>query len=242
VLAAHDAVPMQAPVLLKLSGEALKGVSDGVFDRSLVDRFAAEIYAASAAGVRVAVVVGGGNILRGRDLGQTVDPTRGDHMGMLATLINALALRDGIERAGGRAEVVGPHAIPQVCHGFRRDQVLAWLDAGTVVVFGGGSGHPFFSTDTAAALRAAEIGASVVLKASGVDGVYSADPRKDPTARRFERLSFDDAIAGRYAVMDLTAFALCRERDIPIRIFDGRPAGALRSALGPDPQGTLVHP
>ena len=188
------------------------------------------------------MVVGGGNILRGAPLRGGADPTRGDYMGMLATLINALALRDGIERQGGRAQVYGPHAIPNVCRAYERAAVLADLAAGSVVVFGGGTGHPFFTTDTAAALRGAEIGASVVLKASKVDGIYTADPAKDPAATRIPFLTFDQAVDGRFAVMDLAAFALCREQRIAIRVFAMTEAGSIAAALGPNPPGTLVGP
>jgi uridylate kinase len=161
-------------------------------------------------------------------------------MGMLATLINGLALKDGIERQGGRAELVAPYRIPNVAHAYERSRVMGWLGSGVIVVFGGGTGHPFFTTDTAAALRAAEIGAAVLLKGSKVDGVYSADPKREPTARRFAFLTFDQALAGRYGVMDQAAFALCRERRINLRVFDMTVPGAIAKALGPRPPGTLV--
>jgi uridylate kinase len=232
---------MTAPVLLKLSGEALKAAGDAAFDPAMVHRVCGELV--DGAGRRpVAVVVGGGNILRGASVAAgAVDPTRGDYMGMLATLINGLALKEGIERAGGRCEVVGPHLIPNVAHAYNRAQVMAWLAQGVIVVFGGGTGHPFFTTDTTAALRAAEIGAAELLKGSNVDGIYTADPNRDPTATRIDRLTFDQAIAGRYAVMDQTAFALCRDRRVAIRIFDMTDAGSIRAALGEDPPGTVVR-
>ena len=227
--------------LLKISGEAL-GAEDGILDRSKVDAVCAEVVEGARAHAGVAIVVGGGNIIRGGGLRGMADPTRGDRMGMLATMINALALQDGIERAGGSALVMGPHEIPNVSRAFVRADALAALKAGTIVVFGGGTGNPFFTTDTAAALRAAEIGANEVLKGSKVDGIYSADPRKDPTATRFERLTFDQAVDGRYGVMDLAAFALCRENRICIRVFDMTAPGSIRAALGPNPPGTLVGP
>ncbi len=227
-----------APALLKLSGEALKGDAEGVFDPVILHRVGAEIAAADRP---VAVVVGGGNIVRGRDLGAVTDrPARGDYMGMLATILNALALRESLERAGGAAVVVAPYAIPNICVAYDRDQVLAAIDQQRTVVFAGGTGHPFFTTDTAAALRAVEIGAAVLLKGSNVDGIYSADPRRDPGAQRFERLSFDEAVAGGYGVMDQTAFTLCRSHAIPIRVFDMTSPGAIAVALGPHPTGTLV--
>ena len=227
------------PRLLKLSGEAL-GSREGIFDYGEVDRVCAEVVAGSRH-QPVAIVIGGGNILRGATLkGRSGDPTRGDYMGMLATLINALALHEGIERAGGRSLVVGPHAIPNVCKAYDRAQVVAALAEGIVVIFGGGTGHPFFTTDTAAALRAAEIGAGELLKGSKVDGIYSADPKKDPTARRFERLTYDQALDGRFGVMDTAAFALCRDQHIFIRVFDMTHAGQIAAALGPNPPGTIV--
>jgi len=229
------------PRLLKLSGEALGGTGS-IHDRAEIGRVCTEVVAGLAHGP-VAIVVGGGNILRGAPLAAgATDPTRGDYMGMLATLINALALKDGIERAGAKAVVVGPHAIPNVCIQYVREQVVAALAQDTVVIFGGGTGHPFFTTDTAAALRAAEIGAAVVLKGSKVDGIYTADPKKVPTATRFDRLTFDQALEGRYGVMDTAAFALCRDRSIAIRVFDMTAPGTIAAALGLQPPGTLVGP
>jgi uridylate kinase len=234
------AVPAATPVkLLKLSGEVLGG-SDSVLDPAVVERVCAEILAGAKA-ARVAIVVGGGNILRGGAVRhRSADPTRGDYQGMLATHINALALQDGIEALGGRAVVFGPHAIPNVCKAYDRNAAVAALADGQVVIFGGGTGHPFFTTDTTAALRAAEVGAGELLKASKVDGIYNADPRKDETATRFTFLTYDQAIAGRYGVMDMAAFALCRERAISIRVFDMTRPGAITAALGPKPPGTLV--
>jgi uridylate kinase len=228
------------PRLLKLSGEALKGSGNGVLDRSEVERVCREVLSATHAGVRVAIVIGGGNIFRGAEFHESLDPTRGDYLGMVATLFNALALKDSIEQLGGIAECVAPHAIPNIARVYERNQVMSWLDKGTIVVFGGGTGHPFFTTDTAAALRAAEIGASELLKGSKVDGIYSADPKKDPTAKRFSRLTFDQAVDGRYGVMDAAAFALCRENRVPIRVFDMTKPGSIAQALGPHPAGTLV--
>jgi uridylate kinase len=230
---------MTKPRLLKLSGEAL-GAADGIFNYAEVDRVCQELVDGSRH-QPVGVVIGGGNILRGATLrGRSSDPTRGDYMGMLATLINALSLAEGIERAGGRSLVVGPHPVPNVCAGYDRARVVAALADGVIVVFGGGTGHPFFTTDTTAALRAAEIGASELLKGSKVDGIYTADPKKDPTAKRFERLTYDQALDGRYGVMDTAAFALCRDQRIFIRVFDMTQPGQIAAALGPNPPGTIV--
>lgn len=227
------------PRLLKLSGEALAAGGDQIHDRDTVDRVAREVLTGLAFGP-VAIVVGGGNIIRGGGMRDAADPTRGDRMGMLATMINALALQDALERAGGRAVVHGPCAIPNVCMAFDRAAALARMATGTVVVFGGGTGHPFFTTDTAAALRAAEIGAGEVLKGSKVDGIYTADPKKDRTATRFASLSYAEALAGRYGVMDQAAFEICRDQRIAIRVFDMTAAGTIAAALGPHPPGTLV--
>ncbi|GDY13728.1 uridylate kinase [Planctomycetota bacterium] len=233
---------MPVPRLLKLSGEAL-GTAEAVFDHAVVERVCGELAGAVAAGARAAIVVGGGNILRGASVKARLRvPTRGDDMGMLATLINAVMLKDALERAGAAAVVVAPHAIPGIAAVFDQDAVNRHLAAGTVIVFGGGTGHPFFTTDTAAALRAAQIGADELLKASTIDGVYTADPKRDPSARRLDRLSFDEAIAKRYGVMDLAAFALCRESKVAVRVFDMRTPGAIAAAFGTQPPGTLVHP
>ncbi len=230
---------MIAPRLLKLSGEAL-GAADGIFDHAEVDRVCVELVQ-GARHQPVAVVVGGGNILRGAMVkGMYSDPTRGDYMGMLATLMNGLALKDGIIRAGGAAVVVGPNHIPNVSVQYDRDQVMGALAKGTIVIFGGGTGHPFFTTDTTAALRAAEIGAGELLKGSKVDGIYTADPKKDPTATRFAHLTYDQAIEGRYGVMDAAAFSLCRDQGVRIRVFDMTRPGTILAALGANPPGTVV--
>jgi len=228
------------PKLLKISGEALKGAAPGVLDAVEVERVCRELLAGASGGTPVGVVVGGGNIWRGGGKRSVVDPTRGDYLGMLATLFNALALRDQIERLGGRCEVVAPLRVPNVARRYERTEVMRWLGAGVVVVFGGGTGHPFFTTDTAAALRAAEIGAGELLKASNVDGIYTADPRKDPAAKRLDFLTFDEAVDGRYGVMDAAAFALCRDNRVNIRVFDMTVPGTITAALGTNPPGTLV--
>ena len=232
--------PAIRPRLLKLSGEALKGTKAGVLDPDEVERVCREVIAGAAAGTPTAIVIGGGNIFRGGEFRKGIDPTRGDYLGMLATLFNALALKDAIERLGARATVVAPYAVPNVARAYDRADVMARLAEGEIIVFGGGTGHPFFTTDTAAALRAAEIGAAELLKGSKVDGIYTADPKKDPTATRFERLTFDQAIEGRYGVMDAAAFAICRENRVAIRVFDMTQPGTITAALGEHPPGTLV--
>ncbi|TVR44496.1 MAG: UMP kinase [Planctomycetota bacterium] len=232
----------QKPVLLKLSGEALRGSSDGIFDPAMLSRVAEEIQPAVMRGQSVALVIGGGNIIRGKDVRHLDQPRgRSDDLGMLATLINAVALRAALEQAGVAATVVAPYAIPNVSIAQDRALVRELLAKRTVVIFGGGTGQPFFTTDTAAALRAAEIGARCLLKGSQVDGVYSADPAKDPHAKRYDHLTFDEAISQRLQVMDTAAFALCREQAIPIRVFDMHRPGSITAALGPNPPGTLVH-
>ena len=235
---------MAQTLLLKLSGEAL-GASDGApIDRQKLDQVTAEIIAARKEHPenKVALVVGGGNIIRGAQVGASGgDACRGDYMGMLATLINALALQDSFLIQDQACEVIAPYAIPNVAQAYDRRKVLSYLADGVIVIFGGGTGHPFFTTDTTAALRATEIGASELLKGSKVDGIYDADPKKNPNAKRFEQLSFDEVIAGQYAVMDQTAFALCRENKVGIRVFDMTQAGSIQQALGPNASGTIVR-
>lgn len=231
---------MARTLLLKLSGEALGDGKAGAFRYQEIERVCREIISARGDN-RIALVVGGGNIMRGSQLKAVGgDPCRGDYMGMLATLINALALQDAVVAAGQACEVVAPQAIANVAHAYNRSQVHAWLDAGVIVIFGGGTGHPFFTTDTTAALRAAEIGADELLKGSNVNGIYNDDPRENPDAICFDQISFDDVIKNQYRVMDQTAFALCREQQIPIRVFNMTTAGAIAAALGPTAPGTIV--
>lgn len=231
---------MAKRLLLKISGEALKGSGTDPIMRSELDRVCAEIIEGRG-DATVALVVGGGNIIRGAKVGaQGGDPCRGDYMGMLATLINALALQDSFLQQGQTCEVVAPYAVPNVAHAYNRQQVLQWLDEGCIIIFGGGTGHPFFTTDTTAALRAVEIGATELLKGSKVDGIYSADPKKDPTATRFDTLTFEHVLSSRFEVMDQTAFALCREHNVALRVFDMTEAGTIAASLGDNPSGTLV--
>jgi uridylate kinase len=237
---------MRAPILLKLSGEALSGTTEGILDPEQVDRVCREMVTGSQEFSQpLGVVVGGGNIMRGRiwaDHGAlSSDPARGDQMGMLATLINAIALRDGIERVGGSAVILAPYAVPQVAETFHYDAAHQAFAAGSIVIFGGGTGNPFLTTDTAAAMRGAQIRATAVLKGSNVDGIYDQDPRNNPAAKRYDQLSFADALAQGLGIMDAAAFALCQERQINVRVFDMNEPGTIQAACGPQPPGTIVH-
>jgi uridylate kinase len=229
-------------VLLKLSGEALMGDDAFGINRATIVRVAEEIAEVIRLGVQVAVVIGGGNIFRGVAGGSVgMDRATADYMGMLATVMNSLALADTMDKVGLTARVMSAIAIEQVVEPYVRPKALQYLEEGKVVVFAAGTGNPFFTTDTAAALRGAEIGAEVVIKATKVDGVYSADPKKDPTAERYSQISFDQAISQNLGIMDATAFALCRDQKLPIKVFSIFKSGALkRVVLGQD-EGTLVH-
>ena len=229
-------------VLLKLSGEALMGDEAYGIDRATIERMAREIADVVAMGVELAIVIGGGNIFRGVAGGAAgMDRATADYMGMLATVMNSLALQDALRQHGVAARVQSALKIEQVVEPYIRPKALRYLEEGKVVIFAAGTGNPFFTTDTAAALRGAEMGVEVVLKATKVDGVYSSDPMTDPGAQRFTRISFDEAIARHLKVMDATAFALCRDQRLPIKVFSILEEGALRRALSGDDEGTLVH-
>jgi uridylate kinase len=202
----------------------------------------ADIGEVVALGVELAIVIGGGNIFRGVALGASgMDRATADYMGMMATVMNAMALQDAMRRAGIEARVQSALNIEQVVEPYIRPKAMRYLEEGKVVIFAAGTGNPFFTTDTAAALRGSEVGAQVVLKATKVDGVYSADPKKDPKATRFTSLTFDEALARKLQIMDATAFALCRDQKLPIKVFDiGKPGALKRVVLGED-EGTLVH-
>ena len=203
--------------------------------------FVAQIKEVAALGVQIAIVVGGGNLFRGATGALSgMDRATADSMGMLATVMNALALKDALAHAGLDARVQTAVTIAHVGEGFERDSAIRHLEAGRVVIFGGGTGNPFFTTDTASALRAAEIGADLMLKATKVDGVYSADPNKDANATRYESLSFDDAIAQNLSVLDTAAFALCREQKMPLVVFNIFKSGALKRVVMGEPEGTRV--
>ncbi|MDF1480470.1 UMP kinase [Extensimonas sp. H3M7-6] len=236
------ATPAHKRILLKLSGEALMGDDAFGINRATIGRIVEEIAEVTRLGVEVAVVIGGGNIFRGVAGGSAgMDRATADYMGMLATVMNALALADAMEKNGLIARVMSAIAIEQVVEPYVRPKALQYLEEGKVVVFAAGTGNPFFTTDTAAALRGAEIGAEVVLKATKVDGVYTADPQKDPQAQRYTRLSFDEAMARNLGIMDATAFALCRDQKLPVRVFSiVKPGALLRVVLGED-EGTLVY-
>jgi len=233
--------PTYRRVVVKLSGEALSGPEPFGIHRPTIDGFAADLAAARALGVTIGVVVGGGNVLRGVETSaQGVSRPTADAMGMLATVMNALVLEAALERAGTPARAMSALAMPQVCETYERQRALRHLEDKRVVVFAGGTGNPFFTTDTTAVLRAAEIDAQAVLKATNVDGVYSADPKKDPAATRFERLSHKEAIDRDLKVMDATAFALARENRIPIIVFSIREPGAIEAVLRGKGRSTMV--
>ena len=237
------AQPAYTRILLKLSGEALMGDDAFGINRSVIERMVSDIAEVIALGVQVAVVIGGGNIFRGVAGGaEGMDRATADYMGMLATVMNALALADAMNRREGlTARVMSAIDIQQVVEPYVRPKALQYLEEGKVVVFAAGTGNPFFTTDTAAALRGAEIGAQLVLKATKVDGVYTADPVKDPSATRYTQLTFDEAMVRNLGIMDATAFALCRDQKLPIRVFSiNKPSALKRVVLGED-EGTLVY-
>ncbi|MEY3035658.1 MAG: UMP kinase [Burkholderiaceae bacterium] len=229
-------------ILLKLSGEALMGNDAFGINPGTIGRMVSEIGHVVQGGTQVAIVIGGGNIFRGVAGGSVgMDRATADYMGMLATVMNALALSDALEKQGVMARVMSAISIEQVVEPYVRPKALQYLEEGKVVVFAAGTGNPFFTTDTAAALRGAEIGAQVVLKATRVEGVYSADPEKDPSAVRYDRITFDEAMQRNLQVMDATAFALCRDRELPIRVFSINKPGALQRVVEGEDEGTLVH-
>ena len=233
-------VPYQR-VLLKLSGEALMGELDYGIEPKVIQRIAAEIATARKTGVEIAIVVGGGNIFRGAGLARAgMDRVTGDHMGMLATVMNALAIQDALESLDVFARVMSALEINAVCEDYIRRRAIRHLEKGRVVIMAAGTGNPFFTTDTAASLRAIEIGADVLLKATMVDGVYDSDPAKNKDAKRFESVSYDQVIADKLGVMDATAIVMCRDNNLPLRIFDLTRANALVQAMTGDEIGTVV--
>ena len=229
-------------ILLKLSGEALMGANRSGIDPDTVRQLASALAGAQAQGVQIAVVVGGGNIVRGEGLEAAgIDRVTGDQMGMLATLINALALQESVEQNQIPCRVMSAIPVPQVCESYIRRRAVRHLEKGRLVVFATGTGNPFFTTDSAASLRAVEIGADILLKATKVDGVYSSDPLTDKDAQRFDVIDYDEALHRKLGVMDSTALVLCRDNRIPIRVFDMFEEGALMRLLAGEPVGTLVH-
>ena len=229
-------------ILLKLSGEALMGDDAFGINQDTIRRMASEVVEITKMGVQVALVIGGGNIFRGVAGGAIgMDRATADYMGMLATVMNSLALSDSLDKAGATSRVMSAISIEQVVEPYVRPKALQYLEEGKVVIFAAGTGNPFFTTDTAAALRGAEIGAEVVLKATKVDGVYTADPAKDPAATRNTTLTFDEAMMRNLQVMDATAFALCRDQNLPIKVFSILKEGALKRVVLGEDEGTLVH-
>jgi len=229
-------------VLLKLSGEALMGPGTHGIDPDVAQRLAGEIYDVVSQGAQLGLVIGGGNILRGAGLAaQGMNRVSGDHMGMLATVINALAMQDAIEKAGAACRVMSALTIEQVCEPYSSRQAIQHLEQGRVVIFAAGTGNPFFTTDSAASLRAIEIGADIMLKATKVDGVYTADPVTDPDATLYTRISYDEALARKLGVMDATALVLCSEHNMPLRVFNVFEAGHLGRIMDGQDIGTLVE-
>jgi uridylate kinase len=226
------AKPNYRRVIIKLSGEALSGAEKFGIHQQTVDRFAADLAACHALKIGLGVVVGGGNILRGAQISEDgLSRPTADAMGMLATVMNALVLEAAIERAGVSARTMSALAMPQVCETYERQRALRHLDDGRVIIFAGGTGNPYFTTDTTAILRAAEMGCDAVFKATDVDGVYTADPKRDTSAKRYERLSHQEALDRNLKIMDATAFALARENNMPIIVFSIREPGAIEAVL-----------
>lgn len=228
-------------VLLKLSGEALMGDLDYGIEPKVIKRIAVEVAEARSRGTEIAIVIGGGNIFRGAGLARAgMDRVTGDHMGMLATVINALAIQDALESQDVYARVMSALQINEVCEDYIRRRAVRHLEKGRVVIMAAGTGNPFFTTDTAASLRAIEIGADILLKATKVDGVYDDDPVTNPDATRYETVSFDTVLADKLSVMDATAIVMCRDNDLPLRVFDLTQDGALVRAIAGEEVGTLV--
>ena len=235
-------VPKFHRILLKLSGEALMGEADYGIDPNVIGRLANEIIEVQRAGTEVGVVIGGGNIFRGAGLAAVgMDRVTGDHMGMLATVMNALAMQDALEKCGGFARVMSAIPIHDVAEDYIRRRAIRHIEKGRIVLFAAGIGNPFFTTDSAAALRAVELGADLLLKATKVDGVYTADPATHSEATRYDVLSYDEVIERKLAVMDTTAIALCRDHKMPLRIYDMTVSGNLMRIMHGEPIGTLVR-
>ena len=229
-------------ILLKLSGEALMGDDNYGIEPAVIARIAEEIHELSSADLEIGLVIGGGNIFRGAGLAESgMDRVTGDHMGMLATVINSLAMQDALEKVGSQCRVMSALKVNQVCEDYIRRRAVRHLEKGRVVIFAAGTGNPFFTTDSAASLRAIEMGAEIMLKATKVDGVYTDDPVSNPDARRYDRLTFEEAIVKKLAVMDATALVLCRDQGVPIRVFDLHTPGNLGRVAAGEDVGTLVE-
>ncbi len=229
-------------ILLKLSGEALMGKKRYGIDPLRLEQYSKEIRKVKDLGLEIAIVIGGGNIFRGESAEAIgIDRVQGDYMGMLATVINGMALQSALEKAGMFTRLMSGFKVEQVCEQFIRRRAVRHLEKGRIVIFGAGIGNPYFTTDTTASLRAIEIEADVVLKGTRVDGLYTADPEKDPAAKRFSKISFQEVFRNGYEVMDMTAFTLCQENNLPIIIFDMNKPGNLMKIVKGEEVGTLVH-
>jgi uridylate kinase len=229
-------------ILLKLSGESLMGDQAYGIDSKRLEQYASEIIDIATRGVEVAVVIGGGNIYRGMQaVGSGIDRVQGDHMGMLATVINSLALQSALEAQGYKTRLLSAIKMEQIAEPFIRRRAIRHLEKGRIVIFGAGTGNPYFTTDTAASLRAIEIEADVILKGTRVDGIYTADPEKDPTATKYERITFTEVYDKGLNVMDMTAFTLCKENLLPIIVFDMNKPGNLARLVAGEQVGTLVE-
>lgn len=229
-------------ILLKLSGEAFEGKQGYGIDPDLLMEYASELKTAAAKGVQIAIVIGGGNIFRGlQGTKFGIDRVQGDYMGMLATVINSMALQDALEKLGLKVKHLGGIAIDPLCEKMNREKAVAYLEKGYIVLISGGTGNPYFTTDTASVLRAIEIGADAILKGTRVDGVYTADPEKDKKARKFDTLSFDEAYQKKLRIMDLTAFTLCRDNDLPVIVFNMNRKGNLLKLVQGKKIGTIVQ-
>ena len=228
-------------ILLKLSGEALNGGDKSqIINSDILSQYAVEIKAVVDAGCEVAIVIGGGNIFRGASSNSGIEREQGDYMGMMATVINGMAIQSALEKAGLHTRLLSAIKVEQVAEPFIRRRAIRHLEKGRVVILGAGTGNPYFSTDSGGALRANELGVDLLLKGTSVDGVYTADPRKDPTATRYKQISYDEAISKNLKIMDLTAFALCKENKMPIVVFDMNQHGNLMRVVTGEDIGTLV--
>jgi|EP01136_Pigoraptor_vietnamica_P033653 uridylate kinase len=234
-------LPKYNRILLKLSGESLMGDRSFGLDPKMLEQYSADIKTITDLGVQVAVVIGGGNIYRGMNEAETgIERAQGDYMGMLATVINGMALQSALEKTGVKTRLLTAIKMEQVAEPYIRRRAIRHLEKGRVVIFGAGTGNPYFTTDTAGSLRAVEINADVILKGTRVDGIYTADPEKDPTATRYEKLSFSEVISQNLKVMDMTAFTLCQENKLPIIVFDMNTTGNLQKVIEGKNIGTLV--
>ena len=234
-------LPRYKRVLLKLSGESLMGDKNFGLDSEVLSKYAEDIRSITELGIQVAIVIGGGNIYRGMNEAETgIERAQGDYMGMLATVINGMALQSALERAGVYTRLQSAIKMEQIAEPYIRRRAIRHLEKGRVVIFGAGTGNPYFTTDTAGSLRAIEIKADVILKGTRVDGIYTADPEKDPSAEKFETITFNDCISKNLKVMDMTAFTLCMENQLPIIVFDMDTAGTLLRVVTGEKVGTLV--